>query len=1346
MYYLTTLLLFLVGYTATLAQPPTAYIQEIGFEQGIPSLSISCILQNHQGFIWIGTSDNGVLRYDGISFKSYTKSTYNLSYNAVLNLAEDNKGNIWILTGSQGEGMRAIDVLEISSGTIKSLSDYLGLTTLPFDINTIYKIKQNIDRSIWLFGDNNLLYEYKEQLTLLGRCPNKGKALKLSDQLACYHYLITDSLTNLNNSSGLALLEWKNQQLTLIPDSIPKDFHLAPFAIAPPNIIYIEKLEQNHSTFYKKEGKKPLQKLFERPRTESKWYHRAPYFYVIKEKRLEILKEQNGELVQTIPLDINKSTSEAYLDQQGGIWIATTTSLFHVIPFVNPFNWKQAFSKKTNAPYPSRGIITHNNKVYYSFVSLLATSDTLMKLFSNGHLIYGMANSNKGDLLLALDHSGVLNYNTQKDSFHLYQLLDSGLSNVRLIFWQPYEDATDQLWVGSSKGLFYVDKQDNCIKKWQGYGSYNELPNSAVYFFYENEKGCWLCTSSGLYLLNKNKTKVLKHFHSNATTPALHLPYNHLTHLYEDTDGSFWLSSKGGGLIHWNPSTQQSHSYTKEEGLSHNVIYAVYPDTFGNLWLPSNKGLMRFNKKTTLVNTYMPEDGLPHHEFNTIAHHQDSTGRLYFGTIKGSISFHPKDLQQPHQGQDIQLTNVYRQDWKDESKDITFEVIKSQTLLLPPQTKEFEIHFALLDYRKTRNNRYAYKIEGYDQDWHYITTPVITMNTLPYGNYTLRFRAQASGSNWQEAHFTLKIIVTSPFYLQWWFFILIAITTGLLIYSIFKWRLKTLKERQIELEKIVVQRTAKIAKDKALIEEQAAELKALDNVKSRFFANISHELRTPLTLILGPLSYILDNSKAWDERNIRHQLAIMQRSGKNLLQLIEEILDLSKLDANKLELVEEPIHVEQFFEHLFAVFKPQLQAQQLDYDLIISLKQEQLYCLIDKQKIRKVVNNFLSNALKYTPRKGKITLTVIEQPNTLLIQVTDTGKGVHPKDLPYIFDRFYQSKQEDQVAYGGTGIGLALVSEFAQLMKGKAYAESALGVGSQFYFEFPKKLTLKHNIIKNTKQYLHSLEDDLIEDIGSDFTILLVEDNTDMRNFVSELLRQRYTVLTANNGLEGLEQLQKHQDQIDLVISDVMMPELDGLGLLKAIKSNPKGNTLPVIMLTALAAEQDKLKALTTGVDDYLTKPFSANELLVRVQNLLYNYHQRQLVQKEVLSENAAIKEKPKENNPLKEEHIQNNEWIKEVEQIVLESIPKHILSVEDLAFQVHLSSRQLNRRIKLITGLTPAKFIKEIQLQLARKELESGRFMSVAEVAYNTGFELPNTFSKVFKKRFGKSPKEYLD
>jgi len=584
---------------------------------------------------------------------------------------------------------------------------------------------------------------------------------------------------------------------------------------------------------------------------------------------------------------------------------------------------------------------------------------------------------------------------------------------------------------------------------------------------------------------------------------------------------------------------------------------------------------------------------------------------------------------------------------------------------------------------------------------------------LPYGNYELLLRGKASGSNtWIEYPHSIQIHVAKPFYLQWWFIAscLLALVGGLTF--IVKRNTRKLLERQQELEAIVEKRTQEIQSQAEELKIQAEELKQLDKVKSNFFANISHELRTPLTLILGPLSYILDNPEEWKKEHIQRQLLVMQRNGKSLMDLIEEILDLSKLEANKLELQEEGTPIVQFFEYLFFVFEPQFQSQQLDYQLNLVVRDD-LFVMLDRKKLEKVLNNFLSNAIKFTPQGGTIILTVKETASQLKIQVSDTGKGIHPKDLPHIFERFYQSKQGDQKLYGGTGIGLALVNEFAQLMGGKVAAKSTLGVGSTFFFELPKKEVVQDLVLTHVTKDLPKEEE--IYAIGSDFTIMVVEDNHDMRAFIHQLLQKKYKeILLAKNGAEGLALLKEHGTNIQLIVSDVMMPEVDGLTMLKEIKQNPNWSGIPVVMLTALAAERDKLTALTIGVDDYLTKPFSVPELLVRVQNLLFNYHQRQEWQSS--PEFLELQQAEQENKTTPSEiNATDKIWVDELTKFVETSLNDSTLDVKLLASTVFLSPRQLNRKLKTITGLTPAKFIKEVRLQAARKTLENGNAISIS-------------------------------
>ncbi|MEM7370625.1 MAG: tetratricopeptide repeat protein [Bacteroidota bacterium] len=522
--------------------------------------------------------------------------------------------------------------------------------------------------------------------------------------------------------------------------------------------------------------------------------------------------------------------------------------------------------------------------------------------------------------------------------------------------------------------------------------------------------------------------------------------------------------------------------------------------------------------------------------------------------------------------------------------------------------------------------------------------------------------------------------------------------------------------------------------------ERREQLLELNQLKSRFFANISHELRTPLALILGPLSHILDQPEAWEKTSVQKQLTLMQRNGKSLMHLIEEMLDLSKLEAHQLELEEEETELKKIVEQIFLAFDSQFNNQDLSSSLDIQT-QEGLHLMLDRGKLEKVLNNYLSNAVKFTPKKGKIKVSVSEQEDQIQFKVEDSGPGIHPDDLPYVFDRFYQAKYGDAYQQGGTGIGLGLVREIAHLMEGRAYVESKVGEGSTFYFEIPKKMATTSQTPILYPEFLQEVELEPIHSIGTDFTILVVEDNPDMRQFIHGLLEPRYSrILLAQNGAEALKILTAHGRDIHLIISDIMMPEVDGLSLLREVKAHAEWQHIPMIMLTALATERDKLTALTIGVDDYVTKPFSIQELTARVQNLLYNAHQRKSWKESAEYQEEAQAEK--EENRLS---VLDQEWIGQVEDLVKASLTEKRISVEELAEAVHLSPRQFRRKLKALTGFSPIKFIKEVQLQLARRELEDGKIISLSDVAFKFGFEHQQTFSTVFKAKFGKAPSEYM-
>ena len=688
--------------------------------------------------------------------------------------------------------------------------------------------------------------------------------------------------------------------------------------------------------------------------------------------------------------------------------------------------------------------------------------------------------------------------------------------------------------------------------------------------------------------------------------------------------------------------------------------------------------------------------------------------------------------------------------------------IDQKEIILKPTESGFNLEISHLSYGSLANREYAYRIDGLEADWIHIAEPAIRINAMPYGEFQLMIRARDSSGMLTDA-IAIPIRVLKPFYLQTWFIVLFSLVVISLVAFLVRRRISSLKRRKEELEKEVAERTAEIKQQNIVLEEQtvalekqtdelekqtvvlekqANELKQLDSAKSQFFANISHELRTPLTLIMGPLSEML-KEKTLDEEKL-YKLKRMYRSSKGLSDLVEEILELSKLEAGKLEVHESPVLLMSFLNRLFSGFESLAKKKGVNYTSDFYFDGRTVLSL-DTKKVEKIINNLLSNAIKFTDRNGSVKIMARLKADHLKIVVKDSGRGIGEKDLPFVFDRFFQTQERDLNAIqGGTGIGLALVKELTEVMKGTIEVESEPGLGTQFEVNLPKK------VLTDVDLPPEELMEELLADIphvqpareqagNITHNLLIVEDNPDMQEYVRGLLAPHYQVRAADNGLHALEILKTFETH--LIISDVMMPEMDGFSLLKRLKSNQLYKGLPVIMLTARAEHEDKLNALTIGVDDYLTKPFQSEELLVRVKNLLSNYESRKAVS--AVSTNGQSDENGTADTAVVAEV--DLEWVKSVEKEALGRLTDKDFSIDALAEHMNLGRRQFLRKIKGITGLNSTQYLQELRLQQSRAYLERGAYHTIAEVSYAVGFQSTKYYSKLFKARFGKSPSEYL-
>ncbi len=857
----------------------------------------------------------------------------------------------------------------------------------------------------------------------------------------------------------------------------------------------------------------------------------------------------------------------------------------------------------------------------------------------------------------------------------------------------------------------------------------------------------WIPTNNGLWRIDidRGESEVLGLEHGFTDL--------HFTSIFEDTKRRLWLGTYLGGLQVYDPQTGIVMIIDQGQGLSSNTIMSIIADDEGDMWVGTEYGINLVSKEGEVLYSIHEEDGLTYDIFERFDPFKDSDGHLYFGSRNGMSIIDPTALKASMRRDttvQIYLTELGYFD-KKEGVDVVQRSRFGQVgqLEISPERPYLRLKFGLSSYLEAHNNRYAYMLEGKDEDWNYLgTQPELNISRLPPGNYRLLIKGADFRNNWTAVPLSIDIHARDFFYKQPWFYFLAGLP--FIAFGLIWARNKKQEARRLERE--VALRTQKIREDKAVIEQQAAELRQLDTMKSRFFTNISHELRTPITLIKAPLENLIQKHGAsLDERIGRSLKMVLSNAGK-LGRLVEELLELSSLEAKKAKLKETSTPLRLFCRQLFSAYESGAALKHIDYHFRSDLE-EAAHFLIDRKRLEKVVNNLLSNALKFTPQGGRVQMSLRREAGHLLIEVTDSGRGIPPEDLPNLFDRYFQTRRDDIATEGGTGIGLALSKELAHLMQGDLTVESEWGAGARFILRFPAKEAPPEAEYPTSSLPVAEGGIDgngtAVAPIATPSTdkpktkVLIVEDNLDMQQLIYTLLCDQYDCVLANNGAEAWSRLQEEDQEIEdieLILSDVMMPEMDGYTLLEKIKAHERWQKLPVVMLTARSAEGDKLQALRMGVDDYLLKPFSPEELRARLHNLIANYQVRKklTVGAEKNAGDVGIAFEPEESA--------NSVWLKEVEDAAREALDKGLkLSTAFLADRVFLSERQFSRKLKAVTGLTPNGYIQEVKLQKARHLLEHQVYTTINEVAQATGYSSGSYLTKLYQERFGKKPGDYF-
>lgn len=877
------------------------------------------------------------------------------------------------------------------------------------------------------------------------------------------------------------------------------------------------------------------------------------------------------------------------------------------------------------------------------------------------------------------------------------------------------EDRTGRLWVGTEAGLSWVD---------QGAGRLVSVAEQTLGVFpikaiLEDKRGVlWLASyGKGLGRFDP-RTNTFTAYQTDLNDSTA-LADDILFALHEGQDGRIWIGTYATGLASLNPETGHFTYLTRQDELPGNTVYSIVPDALGNLWLGMQNGLVRYTPATGAIETFRASDGLGGNAFNPGATFRTPDDRLYFGGTHGLNAFNPQQWQGNPTAPIVHIETLETpQRMLDPGRDGT-------RLALAYDETVLTFRFTALHYQAPEANRYAYRLEGFDETWtEGGTQRVARYLSVPPGTYTFHVRAASSDGVWNDEGASLQVHIPSPPWLSWWAYTLYTFAVLSLVFGGLWLYVGRQKQRHWV--------------------EHANRLAALDEAKNRFFTNISHEFRTPLTLIIGPLEDLLADPKLAEPT--AQQLKPALRNAKRLLQLIHQLLDVSKLEAGKLTLQAREVDMNRFLHHLTQAFAPLAERQHIDF--AADLPSESVLLYVDPDHFEKIVVNLIANAFKFTPAEGRIRLTLRIEDAHALITVQDNGAGIASEKLPFVFERFYQVDEPSIALHSGTGIGLALTKELTVLHGGTIDATSSVGFGSTFAVRLPlgrAHLTPEQIAASPTAPSRQDLDvallsegdgasEVLVPSLGSNqTTVLIVDDNADVRAYVKRHLLPRYRVLEATNGAEALTLAREVLP--DLIVSDVMMPEMDGYALCQALKHDDELDYVPVILLTARAEQEDKLQGLAEGADDYLTKPFSGRELAARVDNLITSRHRLRL--------RFSLTATPTQTPPTQPVANTNEVFLAQVQTAIEEHLGDEHFSVERLAEAVHMSRVHLFRRLRALRDCTPTEWIWEIRLARAQQLLD-GNAGSVSEVAYAVGFKSVSHFSKRFRNQFGLSPSAY--
>ena len=1323
-------------------------LKRMGVEQGLSNNYVVDITQDNQGCVWIAT-ESGLNKFDGRYFTVYNRNNSQISgneHNALLSVPQDN--TIWI--GTQRDG---ISIFDVGSQTFETLDVYGGLIT-----NDVTDLKMAADGGVWITHYHLGIDHYDRK----------------TKKIECYSTSNVKGFTGRNWTScddgkghlyvghvndGLSIIDLKTRTCENFRHS-PDD----PKSI-PSNTVHAILMDSAERMWV---GTENGLSLFNPVTKEFTTFRNQPdnprsllsnQVYDIRQTRdgniwvctnmggVSILDLRQNSFIRpeqvqfrnlVVTNDIHGLSSPnarcLFEDSFGNIWIGNYRGGVDVISHLQPLFKTLPYQMKRYGEYTNKQVWGINVD---SDGHLWLGGENEVAVFDKGKmkdLLRPQAVKNTHVNVIYTDRSGDLWMGMYLDGVTVYrhktgrmERISSGYPNLDVRCF--YEDTDGKMWIGTESGIYsYENGQLGCEDSIN-----NQLSDNMVHSILRDKQGkLWIGTfGKGIQILNRHNNLVYSLTTDNG------MASNAVSHLAMNSRGEIWAATRNG-LVFFERTDNPNgfRIFSEKDGIENSYVRAIQEDGKGNIWFSTNNGISCYEKATGMFRNYNYHDGVPRGDFMDGSVCRTADGTIYFGSQNGVCYFHPATLDNGDKVAPVVFTECRSMtgDLRPEYAEVMVPIVKNK-IKLSYRNNNLRIGFNVTDFSQAGQVEYIYQMEGLNDSWYNTHGEnQVTFRNLPYGNYTFKVNARMRNQAWTDENIaSLTLVIEPPLWLAWYaklFYVAVACLILFFILRFYKHKLDL--ENKLSLE-----------------HQQLENGEKLNAERLRFYTNITHELRTPLTLIIGPLEDLLSD-KSLSQKHAE-RIGIIHSNANRLLALINQILEFRKTETQNRKLLIEKANLGKLVREIGLGFKELNQNSRVDIEVKIETEETELY--FDPEIVRIILNNLMSNAMKYTP-EGVITLSLDKREeagqNYTEIKVKDTGFGIDPESIPHIFDRYYQAEGKHQAS--GTGIGLALVKSLADLHEAKIMVESELNEGSCFTLSLLTDNTYPHAQHKQevsssakTSVAETAVKDSLAEGEDARPVLLVVEDNNDIREYIRSSFEDMYEVLTASNGKEGWDIAKVRIPSV--IVSDIMMPIMDGIAFCKRVKQDMRTSHIPVILLTAKDSIQDREEGYAVGADSFIAKPFSARLLTRRIENLLAGRRKlaaliaAKTVSSVGSSTQEALKDLGEGNHTLNK---LDREFLDKVARIIEENLSMEKIDVGFIADKMCMSHSTLYRKIKCLTDMSVNEFVRKVKLKKSVDLLLGGEY-SIAEISDLAGFSSVAYFRQCFKDEYGMAPSEYL-